>query len=228
MRIHVLNITSKYYSITDHKGEFFIKGKLNDTIVFSSVQYKIVSLIISKEDVLSSYLQIELEDYVNVLNEVYIGNTLSGNLEDDISNVKGKPDINFYDVGIPGYTGKQKTEAERQLYEADHGKFLYFYGIGFAINVNKILNRVSGRTKLLKNRVRLKKSDELMYRLKAKFSKSLFKDNSFSSEQQIEFFYFCSERKDFIENATKASDLLVYAYLQELLSIYSKNGAVRD
>ncbi len=132
--IHALNITSKYYSITDKKGEFFIKGKLYDTIVFSSVQYKIVSLIISKEDVLSSYLQIELEDYVNVLNEVYIGNTLSGNLEDDISNVKGKPDINFYDVGIPGYTGKQKTEVERQLYEAGEFKrsnYLYFYGIGF-------------------------------------------------------------------------------------------------
>ncbi len=67
-----------------------------------------------------------------------------------------------------------------------------------------------------------------MYRLKARFSKSLFKNNSFSNEQQIEFFYFCSERNDFMEKATKASDLLVYAYLQELLSIYCENGDVRD
>ncbi len=226
--IHVLNITSKYYSITDENGEFHIEGKLNDTLVISSVQYKIVSLIISDEDIWNSYLQIELEDYVNVLNEVFIGNTLSGNLVDDISSVKGKPDINFYDVGIPGYTGKPKTKRERQLFEADHGKFFYYYGIGFSINVNKILNRVTGRTKMLKNRVRLEKRDELMYRLKAKFSKSLFNAISLSPEEQIEFFYFCSEHEDFIKKASNPSDLFVYAYLQELLSIYSENGAIRD
>lgn len=226
--IHVLNISSKYYSITDQNGIFFIKGKLNDTIVFSSVQYKIVSLIISKEDVLSSFLKINLEDFVNVLNEVYIGNSLTGNLEDDIASVNGKPDINFYDVGIPGFTGKQKTIRERQLIEADHGNFFYFYGIGFAINVNKILNRVTGRTSLLKNRVRLEKRDELMFKLKVKFSKSLFLNNSLSTEQQMDFFFFCSEQEDFMEYGQNPSDLIVYEYLQKLLAIFKSNQTIKD
>jgi hypothetical protein len=226
--IHVLNLSSKFYTITNDKGEFFINGKLNDTLVFSSVQYKIVSLKISRDNLINKYILVELADYVNVLNEVFIGDPLSGNLEDDIAKTKGKPDINFYDVGIPGYTGKPKTKRERELIEADHGKYFYYYGIGFAINVNKILNKISGRTKLLKNRVSLEKRDELMYRLKAKFSKDLFSTHHLSKEEQMDFFYFCSESKDFIEKVSNTNELVVFEYLKELLSIYKSNYQQED
>lgn len=226
--IHILNLTSKFYTITNEKGEFSITGKLNDTLVFSSVQYKIVSLKISRDNLINKYILVELEDYVNVLSEVFIGDPLSGNLDDDIAKTKGKPDINFYDVGIPGYTGKPKTKRERELIEADHGKYFYYYGIGFAINVNKILNKISGRTKLLKNRVRLEKRDELMYRIKAKFSNELFNNSSLTKEQQMDFFYFCSESETFLEKGSNQYDLVVLEYLKEWLSIYKSNTQNKD
>lgn len=34
--IHVINKTSKFYAITNQKGEFVIKSRLNDTLVFYS------------------------------------------------------------------------------------------------------------------------------------------------------------------------------------------------
>lgn len=218
--IHILNITSNFFSVTNDKGEFRINGKLNDTIVITSVQYKLVSFQISRDQLIRKFILVELEDYINLLDEVFIGQSLSGNLKDDIKNTKGKPDINFYDVGIPGYKGKLKTKRERELIEADHGKYFYYYGIGFAINVHKILNKISGRTKLLKNRVRLEKRDELMYNLRAKFSDDLFYDEGLSEEEQMEFFYFCSESKDFKEKASNLNDLLVLNYLKDLLLIY--------
>jgi len=226
--IHVLNPTSGFYTITNKKGEFRIKGKLNDTLVFSSVQYKIVFMKISGNHLINKNIYVELEDYVNRLNEVFIGSPLTGNLEDDIANVKGKPDINFYDVGIPGYTGEPKTKRERELIEADHGKFFYYYGIGFAINVNKILNRISGRTKMLKKRVRFEKRDELMNGLKAKYSKELFQNHTFSEGERMDFFYFCSERKNFMEKASNANDLIVLNYLKEWLSVYNSNKGIQD
>ncbi len=93
--IHVINKTSKFYSTTNLLGEFTVKSRLNDTLVFSSVQYKLESLLVTQEVYNNKFLTVQLIEYVNELNEVHIGNPLSGNLEDDISNTKGKPGINF-------------------------------------------------------------------------------------------------------------------------------------
>ena len=226
--IHVLNISSKFYTITSDTGSFKIKGKLNDTLIFSSVQYKLTSLKLSEEIIGSKVIRIKLEEFVNQLDEVYVGSPLSGNLQDDIENVKGEPDINFYDVGIPGYKGKPKTKRERELYEADHGKYFVFYGVGFVINVNKILNTISGRTKILKNRVDLEQRDELMSKLIAKFSKELFQDKNVSQSKQMEFFYFCSEQENFLELENSNSDLIVYHYLENKLKTYMSNQSKFD
>ena len=226
--IHILNISSKFYTITSATGSFKIRGKLNDTLIFSSVQYELTSVKLSEEYIESKMIRVKLEEFVNQLNEVYVGSPLSGNLQDDIENVKGKPDINFYDVGIPGYKGKPKTKRERELYEADHGKYFVFYGVGFVINVNKILNAISGRTKILKNRVDLEQRDELMSKLIAKFSKELFQDKNVSQSKQLEFFYFCSEQDDFLELKDSNSDLVVFNYLENKLEYYISNQSKFD
>lgn len=226
--VHVINKTSKFYSTTNLKGEFKIKGKLNDTLVFSSVQYKLSSVKITSEIISNKILIIELVDHVNQLNEVYVGNNLTGNLEDDIGNSKVKPDINFYDVGIPGYKGKPKTIKERRLIEADHGKYFAFYGIGFAINVNKILNKVSGRTAILKYKVELEKKDELMFRLKAKFSNDLFNTYGLEEDKRMDFFFFCSEDDNFLESCSSRSDLKIFDYLKNKLLQYKSNQLSKD
>lgn len=226
--VHIINKTSNFFSTTNTKGRFTINGKLNDTLIFSSVQYKLLSIKLSQENIDEQSLVVSLTEHVNQLGEVYIGNILSGNLEDDIGNVRGKPDINFYDVGIPGYTGKPKTISERRLIEADHGKYFTFYGIGFAINVNKILNKVSGRTDMLKKRVELDKIDELMFRLKAKFSGDLFSTYDLEQEKRMDFFYFCSEDAHFIENCSVESDLLVLEFLKDKLTQYKSNQLLKD
>ena len=230
--IHVINKTSKFYSTTNQKGEFIIRGKLNDTLVFSSVQYKLESLLINPELLITKTLTVNLVEHINELNEVYIGNSLSGNLQDDISNVKGKPDINFYDVGIPGYTGKLKTQNERRLFEADHGKILQL-GVSkeldpeLKINFHKLLNKISGRTKMLKSRVELDKKDALMFSLKAKYSKDLFNVYQLSDEKQMDYFYFCSEDKNFEEIASISNDLQILDFLKEKLFKYKSNYQIK-
>ena len=231
--IHVINKTSKFYSTTNQTGEFTIKGKVNDTLVFSSLQYKIEALLISPEVFNTKSLVVNLVEYVNKLNEVYIGNPLSGNLKDDIGNKKGKPDINFYDVGIPGYTGKPKTQNERRLFEADHGKLLQL-GVSkelepeLKINFHKLLNKISGRTKMLKSRVKLDKKDALMYSLKAKYSNDLFYVHPLSEEKQMDYFYFCSEDENFIELSSNGNELQILDFLQDKLIKYKLNYKNND
>ena len=172
--IHVINKTANKFTITDQNGAFVIPAKLNDTITFSSIKYKNQVVIVNEKVIQSKIMLVSLEEIIYELDEVLIGKFLTGDLRSDIMNAKIKDNINFYDVGISGYTGRQKTQGERRLFEADGGKFVYFYGVGFTINIHKILNRISGRTKQLKNRVRLETLDVCMNRAKSEFSESLF------------------------------------------------------
>jgi len=223
--IHVINKSRKQFTTTNSVGEFKIHAMLNDTLVFSSLQHKLVSLIISEENIASNSILVNLEPQINALDEVVVGKVLTGDLSSDISNSNAKPKINFYDVGIPGYTGKPKTQSERRLYEADNGKSLAFYGIGFGLNVNKVLNAVSGRTKKLKQRVKLEAVEELLYGIKARLGKDFFKARPLDKDLQMEFFYFCSEDQFFMLRCKDRSDIEIIQFLNQKMNEYLVNRA---
>ena len=70
---NVVNNTSGDATITDQDGEFEMKVKLNDRIVFSSVQYQIRSVVINKDILQKSRLVIDVNEKVTVLDEVVVG-----------------------------------------------------------------------------------------------------------------------------------------------------------
>lgn len=219
--IHVINKTSQKFTTTNAKGEFTIQAKLMDTIVFSSVQYKLKAVQISERIMKVKAITIFLEELVNVLDQVTVGKVLSGDLNIDINNSDEERPIDFYDVGIPGYKGKPKTQNERRLYEADHGKYIS-WGFGFAINTNKILNAITGRTKKLKERVRLETNDVMMYDIKARLSHDFFITFPLDEERRIEFFFFCSEDENFQARCKNKSDIEVFEFLKEKYTEYHK------
>ena len=91
-------------------GYFEIYSSIEDTIIFSSVQYKLKFIVISAEMLESEKIIIPLEVFVNELDEVIVKpHNLSGNLFKDIANSKSKP-INFYNLGIPGFIGTRKEK----------------------------------------------------------------------------------------------------------------------
>lgn len=107
--IHVINKTASKFTITNNLGEFIIPVKLNDTIIVSSVQYITKEILMTEIIMQAKVVRIYLEDNVNELDEVVVGRVLTGNLMSDIENSDVKRDLNFYDLGIPGYTGPKKN-----------------------------------------------------------------------------------------------------------------------
>ena len=103
--IHVLNRTSNYNTVTNAIGAFVIGVKMNDTLLISSIKYNLKEIVISEEIYHQKMINITLEELINELDEVLIGNTLTGNLAYDIKNIKTEKDIDFDDVGIPGFKG---------------------------------------------------------------------------------------------------------------------------
>lgn len=226
--IHVINKSRKEYATTNSSGEFKINVVLKDTLVVSSVQYKLETLIVTEQNIDAKALKITLETLVNELDEVTVGKVLTGNLLDDMDNLGVKRDINFYDVGIPGYKGVRKTKSERLLHEAGEFKPKMLWGILMGgLPLNPILNGISGRTKELKQRVKLEAQEELMYTIKSRLSKDFFNNNPLDDELKMEFFYFCSEDDKFTERCSK-SDIEALAFLEEKYKEYQINRKAKE
>ncbi|HKK11827.1 MAG TPA: hypothetical protein VJ945_03285 [Flavobacteriaceae bacterium] len=221
--IHVINKTANRFTVTDNHGAFVIPAKVNDTILVSGVKYIHQKIVVDDIMVNAKHMSVYLKEHIYQLDEVMVGKFLTGDLRNDIENANIKHEINFYDLGIPGYTGLPKTQTQRKLFEADSGKFLYFYGVGFAINVHKILNRISGRTKRLKNRVRLEALDKCMNKAKSEFSESIFGGLDIEEYLKSDFFYYASNDPKFLELCKLKDNMKMYEFLTEKLLNYNDN-----
>jgi hypothetical protein len=225
--IHILNISAEKYTITDSTGAFEILVRVKDTILFSSVQYIPKTIVVTPQMITNKFTIVKLEDRVNELDEIIVGKVLTGDLSSDIQNSDAKAHINFYDVGIPGYTGKPKTQKERRLLEADGGKFIEtggiipLFGLGLSINVHKILNRISGRTKTLKNLVRSEQENLCMNKAIAEFSDELFGHLELEDHLKMEFFYYASEDPKFLEVCELENDFELYQFLIDKLLAFN-------
>lgn len=226
--IHIVNKSRKEFATSSKSGAFKINVAVKDTLVISSIQYKLKTLTITEQNINAKTLEITLETLVNELDEVTVGKILTGNLLDDMDNLGIKRSINFYDVGIPGYRGVRKTKSERLLHEAGEFKPKMLLGVLMGgLPLNPIINGITGRTKELKQRVKLEAQEELMYTIKSKFSKDFFNNNPLEDNLKMEFFYFCSEDETFTERCSK-NDIETLEYLQEKYVQYQANRATKE
>ena len=108
--IHILNTTSRINSVTDAAGNFEIKVKPNDTLFISSIKYLPQKVAITLEIFNAERIEIQLQEIVNELDEVFLGPNLTGNIEQDLKNIKTEKAFNFDDVGIPGFKGKPEEK----------------------------------------------------------------------------------------------------------------------
>ncbi|WP_298536150.1 hypothetical protein [uncultured Algibacter sp.] len=213
--IHVINKTAQLFTTSGKQGDFRIVAKLNDTLLFSSIQFKPKEVIISEEILQSKTLFVNLEEQINVLDEVLVGKVLTGDLLFDVRQTEGKAPLNFYDVGIPGYKGKPATQSERRLHEATSGS-----GI---IPLNPIINAITGRTKELKEHIKIERKDALMRSIKVRLSADFFISNPLEEDFKMDYFYFCMDDKDFMIRCKNKTDLEVLLFMEEKYVQYMEN-----
>lgn len=228
--VAIYNTSSSKGTITNEKGEFVLEVAENDVIEISALQFEMQKVTITKEVIESKSLKIYLVEQVNELNEVTVGNRLTGDLLKDINNIEGKPPINFYDVGIPGYTGKIATQSERVMNEATTGpggqKLKWYSPLTGTIPLNPIINGISGRTKMLKERVNLEEREALIQSIKGRLAKDFFMSYPLKNHLKMEFLYFCADDESFIETCKNQTDFEVYNFLilKYTQFLQNKNG----
>jgi len=222
--IHIINKTSNRFTTTNAYGKFSIPAKYKDTILVSSVQYKQTEVLVTYQNIQDGIISIYLEEQVNVLDQVIVGKILTGDLDSDIKNSDAERPIDFYDLGLPGYTGRRLTQSERRLADADGGTFVTLT----TINVYKILNRISGRTNMLKERVFLERKTVLTNALKARMDEDFFSLYPIDEKYKEEFWYFCSEDENFEKRCKGKSDIEIFEFLIEKHTDFMKNLVERQ
>lgn len=215
--IHVINKTAYRYATTDQNGFFIIEGKLSDSLYFSSIQYIPKTIVLSVQNISTKSITVTLSESINALDEVLIGTLLTGDLNSDIGNSDAKRPIDFYDLGIPGYTGPRMNLTERRLYDADHS--VLYTGLG--LNVNKLLNRITGRTKMLKKHVKLDRNQQIIRRIKEVIAPLFFINHELEKEKRMEFYYFCADAPDFQERCRGKSDVEILEFLEVQLEAFN-------
>lgn len=207
-QVHIINITSEKGTLSGESGEFALSVKPGDSIFFSSVQYKKITIAVSQQ-MLNKTFEIELENELTELDEVQL-HELSGNLQMDIGNIET---INYADLGIPYSDKKPPAIVDRKI-----------RGMSSPMDpVGLLYGAISGERKKLKQAL---KNDRLRNRLLK--ARNLFSEDFYRNELKLEgtrvmdFLYYCAENPRFFR-LVKEKDLLgLIEFYKKTISKYRK------
>ncbi|WP_273567794.1 carboxypeptidase-like regulatory domain-containing protein [Maribacter halichondriae] len=229
---HVMNITTQRATTTDVNGFFTIPVRLNDTIVFSAVQFKRKEIVVGLNILESNFLFVPLEDALTELDEVVVRPyNLSGKLGRDMGNQKIEPVVTASTLELPNAYVKVMTQNERILFEADHGNFVIVeydtltYRPRVVISLHKVLNRVSGRTRKLKSLVAVDEKMGPLEKVRKLYPDSVYVQEFKIPEEKLnEFMYFCEADTLFEATVNTEDQLLMWEFLKKKSMAFRKEN----
>ncbi|PVW17021.1 hypothetical protein [Marixanthomonas spongiae] len=204
--IHVMNLTSRYNTVTDAHGNFSIAVKQRDTLLFSSLNYAPKKMAISAEIIEKGIMVLTLEELVYELDEVYLGPRLSGNLQADLATIKTKKKLNFYDVGLPGFRGEPKE------------KIVPLWAAAFPtqVDLEALYKYTSGYYKTLKTKRKWEAQNNTVTSLIDFYGPGFFEEAyNIPKGRLYDFLLFCAESSDLQEHFKKENYILVLNIFKE-------------
>lgn len=187
--VQVLNKSTTIFTLTSKKGEFDIPAKSGDTIVFSALQYAEVTLILKAKDLLYP-AKIYLKPVTYSLDEVLIGNTLSGLLYQDIDFVKLVKPITMQGEGLPAFEGIpiEKIPPIYKIYQLSP--------VGISIDVEAAYKLHTGYYRKLKEKRRLEAENKVIQDIIKYYSADfLIKEYEIDAPLLEDFVLFCIEQQ---------------------------------
>ena len=166
--INIVNSSNQKATISDKNGFFSLAVHEGDIVFFSAVNLETLRKIISKQDLIPEVLSIDMQFKSNELKEVIIN---------------AHPEINAVSLGISAPGVKHYTPAERKLFTATSG-----------FGIDGLLNKISGRTAMLKKEIIVEKKEQMLARLDVLFEDKYYIETLKISEDYIKGFqYYCVE-----------------------------------
>ena len=188
--VYIVNANSKKSTITDKGGYFSILAGLQDTLVFSAVQYKRKELVVNHSVLTSKFLFVPLEEMVTQLDEVVL--MPFGLIGDLAMDAKPESVVTASTLGLPNAYVVPRIQSERMLYTAKtwmpNGK----------LSIDPAINWLSGRTLMLRKRVARDYQQKVMEQLERFYTDSLLVSTLNLPQSKInDFLYFCEVDPEF-------------------------------
>jgi hypothetical protein len=161
--IHVFNASQNRGEITDARGYFSIKVRVNDTLQLSAVHLTARQYVIKKNDLKDELVFIEMKSLISVLDEITLTEYKS---------------INAVSLGIIPANQKSYTPAERKVRAATTGL------------IDPLINWASGRTSMLKSQVGIERKEQLQAKTTDFFERKYFVETLNIPEEYVDGFLF--------------------------------------
>ena len=216
---NVQNVSANRGTITDIKGFFTITANVNDTLVFSAVQFQKRVIVITKEILQQDFLNVTLVDALTELDEVVVTPyNLTGDITNDIDLISIEQVVTSSTLGLPNAYVKPTSKAERELFAATANPFMSF---------DPLINAITGRTKMLKERVARNKLYSRTEQVKAFYADSLFRIDLRIPEDKIDdLLYFCEVDAAFQVTVDTHDHLKIWEYIRKKSVVYRENNGL--
>lgn len=94
--VHIINKNYQTGTVNTASGSFLVEVRVNDTLLFSSLQYRNLEIPITTETFLKGFITVALTEDVNILEEVNVSNIeLTGILGADLEKIEIEEDLPF-------------------------------------------------------------------------------------------------------------------------------------
>ncbi|WP_026915236.1 carboxypeptidase-like regulatory domain-containing protein [Christiangramia portivictoriae] len=213
--VHVINKNSGTGTTSDDSGNFKVLIRQGDILLFTSVQFEKIEVVVSEEHLRTGTIEVIVTD-ANRLEEVEVGQIpLSGYLDNDLNHIEYLDRDQFH---IP-HPEKKLTPNELRLYTANEGVTSRWSYIGIllgGVSLDVLLNDINGRTKYLREMVEL---DRLQVKVQAAidlFGKDFFNEYlDLHGDEIINFIYYSFEDEHFSLMYEQEKELEMIEYFQK-------------
>lgn len=213
--INIINLSSEMGTTNDGKGEFEIPVAVNDTLLFSSVQYEPHEVIVTDEVLKRAFLTVLLVEKIDELKEVNISDIkLSGNLNTDLENI---PTLTQADLGFPMSDVPRPTSIERKLITASNVSTTSKYNPPGNLNVSLdgIINRLNGKTAMLQKAAANEDRAQAVDAGVAALPTSFFEDLSIPENRIRDFVHYCAEDGNYYRLLAETKRLELVEFFQK-------------
>jgi hypothetical protein len=203
--IQIINLTNQKSTSTEESGLFSILAKPTDTLLFSGMQIKGLQIVLKTSDFSENLFFVRLQLKVNQLDEVV---------------VKNYPKINAISLGIIPKNTKSYTPAQRRLKTAGDFKPIHLLGLlGGSLPVDPILNKISGRTAMLKKELAVEKKEFFLDKLSNMYEDAFFIENLKIPSDYVKGFKLFAIEDEELVASLKSKNRTMTAFLLSQLSL---------
>jgi hypothetical protein len=192
--VNIINNTTQQATVSDVNGMFAIVVKEGDVLVFSSVNLEPLKHRITADDLSLNSIVVKMTVKEIQLKEVVVNENA---------------DLTAENLGIIPYGQKKYTPAERKVYTAT------------STSIDKLLNKISGRTTMLKKEVNVEKKEALFRKMEYMFDENYYTERLKISPEDIKGFQlYCVDDGEFAVSLDTKNKTLSMFLITELARKY--------